>query len=75
MRVLVDYCFHDLNLHKVGLSALASNERAIRSYVKCGFVEEGRLRGEEWTRGRYEDLVVMGITREDREATKGGSSH
>jgi RimJ/RimL family protein N-acetyltransferase len=74
MRVLVDYCFHDLNLHKVGLTALASNERAIRAYVRSGFVEEGRLRGEEWTRGHYEDLVVMGITREDWEAALPGPS-
>ena len=29
----------------VALSVFAFNERAIRSYRKAGFVEEGRLRG------------------------------
>lgn len=31
-------------------------------------VEEGRLRRHAWTRGRYSDLVWMGILREEWEA-------
>ena len=34
----------------------ASNQRAIRAYTACGFVEEGRLRAHVYSNGRYDDL-------------------
>ena len=65
IRVLLRLAFRDLNLHKVCLDTLASNEPALRAYRACGFVEEGRLRQHEWFEGRYDDLVMMGILRDD----------
>ena len=47
---------------------LADNPRAIRSYEKSGFVEEGRLRAHYWHDGRHRDAVVMGILRDEWEA-------
>src|SRR5438034_4609644 len=44
VATMLRYAFEDLNMHRVSLDTLASNERAIRSYRACGFVEEGRLR-------------------------------
>jgi RimJ/RimL family protein N-acetyltransferase len=64
IRVLLRLAFHDLNLHKVCLDTLASNEPALRAYRACGFVEVGRLREHDWFDGRYDDLVVMGILRD-----------
>ena len=53
------------NLRRVHLGVIASNTAAIASYVKVGFVEEGRQREHGWIRGRYEDEVVMGLLRAD----------
>jgi RimJ/RimL family protein N-acetyltransferase len=64
IRVLLDYAFRHLNLHKVSLDTLASNEPALRAYRACGFVEEGRLREHDWFEGRYEDLILMAVLRE-----------
>ncbi|OLB38342.1 MAG: hypothetical protein AUI01_06415 [Ktedonobacter sp. 13_2_20CM_2_56_8] len=61
VRVLLDYAFRQRNLHKVWLRVNANNERAIRSYRACGFVEEGRLRKHVWSNGQYVDSVYMGI--------------
>lgn len=44
---------------------LADNERAIRSYLSSGFVEEGRMREHVWLDGRYLDNVIMGVLRGD----------
>jgi RimJ/RimL family protein N-acetyltransferase len=67
MRIILRYAFTELNLHRVSLSALATNARAIRSYEKAGFVVEGRGRHL----ARYEDMpwdeVFMGILREEWE--------
>jgi RimJ/RimL family protein N-acetyltransferase len=66
VQLLVDYAFTARNLVKVHLDVLADNERAIRSYASCGFVEEGRLRAHAWHEGENKDLVLMGLHREDR---------
>jgi RimJ/RimL family protein N-acetyltransferase len=66
VSLLVDYAFRLRNAHKVSLSVLANNERAIRAYAAVGFVEEGRRRQHVWSDGRYLDLVLMGRLRSDR---------
>ena len=65
VRLSVEYAFRYRNLHKVYLHVTADNERAIASYKKCGFVEEGRLRQHMWSDGTYKDVIPMGILRTD----------
>jgi RimJ/RimL family protein N-acetyltransferase len=65
VRLLLDYAFRLRNLRKVCLTTSSNNERAIRCYLACGFVEEGRLRAQLWSDGRYVDEVYMGIFREE----------
>ena len=59
--LLLGYAFRLRNFRRVWLWVHADNERAIRSYLACGFVEEGRLRQHVWSNGRYLDAVYMGI--------------
>ncbi|MBK7897209.1 MAG: GNAT family protein [Candidatus Promineifilaceae bacterium] len=65
LTLLLQYAFTYLNMHKVWLQVHGSNQRAIRAYLACGFVEEGRQRQQVWSNGRYDDLVQMGILRSD----------
>src|SRR5215217_4673914 len=44
VKLLLDYVFRVRNLRRVWLEVNAANERAIRAYIACGFVEEGRMR-------------------------------
>jgi RimJ/RimL family protein N-acetyltransferase len=64
---LLDYAFVHRNAHKVWLEVAADNERAIRSYKSCGFVQEGRIRENAWRDGAYVDELVMGIMRSEWE--------
>jgi RimJ/RimL family protein N-acetyltransferase len=63
--LLLDYAFRHMNLHRVWLNTHSENERAIRCYKACGFVEEGRLRQHIWVDGRYVDRVIMGVLRRE----------
>lgn len=63
--MLLDYGFRMLNLQRVYLNVNARNSRAIRAYLACGFVEEGRLRRHVWSAGDYDDLVYMGVLRDE----------
>jgi len=65
--LLLDYAFRLRNWRRVWLRVWGNNERGIRAYRACGFVEEGRLRDHVWSAGAYYDLVVMGILREEWE--------
>lgn len=72
VSLLVDYAFRYRNFHKVWLKVHASNERAVRAYRACGFVEEGRLRAHIYSAGAYDDLIFMGILREEWRGVHGG---
>lgn len=68
MNALVDFGFGELGLQRVGLTVAPDNERAIRSYEKCGFVREGIRRHSRRHRGQALDELVMSITRPEWEA-------
>ncbi len=57
--LMLRYCFEEEGLHRVYLRAFATNEQAIRSYEKAGFVKEGLLRGDVCIDGEYRDIVWM----------------
>ncbi|MBD8048864.1 MAG: GNAT family N-acetyltransferase [Clostridium argentinense] len=65
MKVLMNFIFEEMNINKIKLNVYAFNERAIKSYEKCGFKKEGLLRQEIFRQGKYNDEVVMGILREE----------
>ena len=65
---LLKYAFRLRNMRRVWLRTTETNERALRCYRACGFVEEGRLRKHTWTDNRFEDEVLMGIFRAEWEA-------
>ncbi len=65
VTLLMGYGFRHHNLHRIHLKVHAVNERAIRCYRACGFVQEGRLRSHVWSNGVYDDLIVMGALRDE----------
>ncbi|NOX43172.1 MAG: GNAT family N-acetyltransferase [Gammaproteobacteria bacterium] len=60
-QTILRYAFHDLKLHKVDLRVLAYNKRAIASYKKSGFVQEGMLRENAFINNEWHDDIIMGI--------------
>jgi RimJ/RimL family protein N-acetyltransferase len=65
VRLLLRLAFEKLNLHTVWLTTLVTNERAIRCYEKCGFKRQGLFRENSYVRGKYVDVVPMGILRSE----------
>lgn len=58
---ILRHAFTDLNLHRIYLTVLASNHRAIKLYNKVGFSLEGNHRQAVFKNGQYLDLVQMSI--------------
>jgi RimJ/RimL family protein N-acetyltransferase len=67
IRLLTDYAFDEMNLHRIWLECDPDNSAAVRSYEKNGFRLEGRHRDGYFRHGRFRDTVVMGVLRTDRE--------
>jgi RimJ/RimL family protein N-acetyltransferase len=63
LSLIADYAFESLNLHKLYLRVVAFNKRALRLYRAFGFVDEGVQRQQAYLRGRYYDVVLMGLIR------------
>lgn len=64
VRLALGYGF-ETGLHRVSLRVLATNARAIASYRKCGFVEEGRERESALVEGDWQDDITMGVLARD----------
>lgn len=67
MEMLVEYGFNTLNMNRIELSVYDFNIRAYKSYIKVGFVEEGRKRQARYHNGEYHDEIIMSLLREDWE--------
>lgn len=64
-RLICDFGFNRLNLHRINLTVIAFNARGVKSYEKVGFSLEGRLRENIWRDGAFHDELCMGLMREE----------
>lgn len=65
MNILIKFIFEQVNINKIKLHVFSFNIRAIKSYEKCGFKQEGVLRQEVFRNGQYHDDIVMGLLKEE----------
>jgi len=67
---MVDYAFRHLASHRVTLTVVDGNDRAVALYKRIGFVEEGKTRKLVWINGGWRDLIHMGILEDEWAALK-----
>jgi len=67
LALVANYAFRTLNLNRLYLRVVSFNKRALRLYRSFGFVEEGIQRHHVFLRGRYYDVVLMGLLRPEFE--------
>lgn len=67
VRLLLNFAFKDLNLYRIFLNVFQTNTNAIHVYEKAGFKKEGLLRKAAHIDGKYVDVILMGILREEYE--------
>lgn len=60
-KLMVQYGFDNIGLHKIMLRVFAFNKKAIKSYENAGFVQEGYLKDEVCIEDQFYDIVLMGI--------------
>ena len=75
LRLALRYAFMELSLERVSLSVFTFNKRAIRSYEKAGFRPEGVKRQVIHRDGMIEDVLYMGILRQEWLTQNGGGEN
>jgi len=65
MKLMIDYGFKRLNLHRIELTVHEFNMRGLKAYKKLGFVEDGRRREAIYIDGKYHDEIVMSILKQE----------
>ena len=64
-RAIVKYCFSDLKLLRVGTMTAKSNKLALQISTRIGLKKEGEMRNAIINNGKPENLVFMGILKEE----------
>ncbi len=72
MRLLLQVVFDQWGWHRAELWTLAENERAVRSFEKCGFRKEGLMKESAYYHGAYHDILHMGQLKSEWDARKKG---
>ena len=65
IKLVVDYAFKKLSLHKVTAGAVAANKSSIKAFQKASFEIEGRAKSHLHLDGKYYDAVYLGRIKED----------
>ena len=61
IQLALTWGFDHLALHRVSLTVLADNPRAVAAYTRCGFVVEGRFRDTLLRDGAWYDDFAMAV--------------
>lgn len=64
-KLLVEYGFKKLKLHRIYLFYIAFNDRAGNAYKRVGFKTEGKMRDHIYRNGHFHDYIQMGILKNE----------
>lgn len=71
-RLVLNHYFAELRYQKVNAGVYSFNDASLGLFASLGFVQEGRQRRMAYTRGRFFDLVLFGLTAEEFAERRGG---
>ncbi|ONN27836.1 GCN5 family acetyltransferase [Thermosipho affectus] len=66
LKKAIDYAFDEMNLNRLTAEVYEYNEISIYLLEKLGFVKEGVLRKAKYSQGRYFDIYVYGLLKDER---------
>lgn len=61
VQEICQHAFFNYGLHRIELNVLASNQRAIHVYEKCGFIREGLKKEAIFKNGLYVDMAIYAL--------------
>jgi RimJ/RimL family protein N-acetyltransferase len=65
IRLLVDHAFTRINLNRLQAGMVTKNGSSQGAFMNAGFQQEGILRQVYYCEGKYQDVAIMSILKED----------
>jgi RimJ/RimL family protein N-acetyltransferase len=65
VRLLLRFMFTERRYVKCTVGIFAENKPSLAMHENLGFTEEGRIRRYRFAGGRHEDLIMVGLTKEE----------
>ncbi|AMW32946.1 GNAT family N-acetyltransferase [Fervidobacterium islandicum] len=65
LKKAFDFAFRELNLHRITAEVYEYNERSLKLLEGLGFHREGILKEAKYHDGRYWDIIILGMLREN----------
>lgn len=70
LKIVLDHCFNEKGMHKVGTAAFDFNTSWIESVEKLGFQQEGQLREHVIKNDAYCDKLIFSLLEKDFESNE-----
>ena len=70
LRAVIDYTFEAMDINRIEAQHELANPSSGRVMEKCGMKKEGVLRQRLYNKGRYVDVALYAILKEDYEKSK-----
>lgn len=64
-KQMIRHAFSNMNLNRIQLTVLETNTEAYHVYEKVGFIKEGVQREAVYKNGKYVNLVIMSILKNE----------
>lgn len=65
IALLTSYCFGELGLHRIWARIIEDNSPSLHLFGKLGFQKEGALRQHVLRRGRYRDMYLYSLLKDE----------
>ena len=65
LKLILRYGFDERGLNRIDAHINADNAASLRLHEKCGYKRKGVLRQAIFKNGRFKDVVVMSILKEE----------
>lgn len=67
IKSLIKYSFEELQLNRLEARIIEYNIASKRAFEKCGFKIEGKERNKIYKNGRYHNVLMLGLLKEELE--------
>ncbi|MDQ0233335.1 GNAT family N-acetyltransferase [Metabacillus malikii] len=65
LEAIISYGFEHMNIHRIEALIEPPNLRSLRLIEKLGFIREGLLRHYEYTNGKFDDLYMYSLLKQE----------
>lgn len=65
LSLVIEYLFLQYNFHRCFARVFSHNSPSLALFSSLGFSEEGRLRQHIYREGKYQDMVLFGLLKEE----------